>query len=127
MVDVFPDSRLKRSDFANVKVDWRLPDGRTVRVEVQPVFCANCGRMYGFVPKANTTFAFWLCAKCYEAYGDVAGTCAVPDAAFAEAVEHEMVARFGRALTAAEVFVAAEQGKLGSALEKLEKESPYPR
>ena len=47
------------------------------------------------------------------------------DHAFCEAVAEEMTAKFGRALTAEELLVAEQSGKLGSALEKLAKESPY--
>lgn len=122
---VLPDSRLQ-SAVGCIMADWELPDGRTVRIEVQPIFCGNCGKHYGFVPKENTTFAFWLCRKCYEKYGAVAGTCAVPEDEFNRSVEAEMVERFGRSLTAVEVAALKEQDKLGRMLELLEKESPYP-
>ncbi len=124
-VDVLPDSRL-REPKGTAMVDWPLPSGKTVRVEAEKVFCANCGVPYGYVPKENTAFTCWLCNQCFEQYGAVAGTFAVPDEQFCRAVEYEMTERFGRALTDLEILAAMDQGKLGSALEKLARESPYP-
>lgn len=124
--DVLPDSRLKqRPDFGSQVVDWRLPSGETVRIEVVMVYCANCGKEYGYVPRENTSFAFWLCGKCFEKYGAIANTLAEPDEDFRRKVEAEMVERFGRGLSEAEIVYLAERGELGTALEKLERESPY--
>ena len=128
MTCVLPDSRLASSQ-GGVMVDWplTLPDGteRTVRVECVPVFCGNCGVPYGYVPKDNTTFAFYLCPPCFEKYGEVAHTYALPDDEFNRNVEHEMKERFGRPLTASEIAVAADMGLLGKKLELLIAESPY--
>lgn len=121
-----PDSRLHDQDFGTIMGNWPLPDGTTVRCEMCPVWCANCGKMYGYVPKENTTFGFYLCAKCHEAYGDVAGMFAVPDDEFRAAVHHEMRSRFGRILSDLEVAYYKERQELGTALTKLESESPYP-
>jgi hypothetical protein len=123
--DILPDSRLKETK-GSVMADWPLPDGRTVRLEAVPIYCAHCGIKYGFVPKENQIFDFWLCRKCFEKYGHVLGCYVQPDEEFCRDVEFEMMERFGRPLTDIEIFAAAEQGQLGSALEKLEKDSPYP-
>ena len=123
--DLLPDSRLKDRNFGAVMADFDVPGAGTVRLEMIPIFC-QCGKLYGYVPKDNTSFVCWLCQTCFEKYGQAAGTCAVPDDAFNEHVAEEILARFGRPLTDAELSAAAAQGKLGRALELLEKESPYP-
>lgn len=123
---VLPDSRLRDQTLGSQVVDWPLPGGKTVRCEAVRIYCANCGKLYGWVPKDNTAFAFWLCRKCFEAYGDCAGLCAVPDEEFAKAVVYEMRERFGRTLSEEEILYYGERGELGTALESLAKESPYP-
>ncbi len=122
---VLPDSRLANPT-GTVLVDWPLSDGSTVRIEVERVFCANCGKLFGFVPKENTVFTCWLCAKCFETYGLIAGTYAQPDDEFCQVVAAEMQERFGKTLTEAEIGLLKEDGRLGTALQLLEKESPYP-
>lgn len=121
---ILPDSRLKEAK-GTVIVNWELTDGSTVRIEVEPIYCANCGKLYGYVPKENTTFAFWLCRKCFEAHGEIAGTYAVPEDEFNQKVQTEMQERFGRDLTDLEIFKLLEQGELGRPLELLIRESPY--
>ena len=124
---VLPDSRLtQRPDFGCIMVDWRNPDGTTTRCEAQPIYCANCGKLYGHVPKENTTFAFWLCQKCFEDFGECAGLCAVPDDEWARAVGEEMQRHFGRGLTELEIAALKDQHKLPRELELLERESPFP-
>lgn len=124
---ILPDSRLQqRPDLATQMVDWELPGGRTVRIEVAPIFCANCGLLFGHVPKDNTTFAFYLCSQCFEVYGVLEGTYVEPDDAFNRAVAHEMTERFGHGLTDVEIATALAQGRLGTALELLLRESPFP-
>ncbi len=124
-LDTLPDSRLADRDFGTVMMDWPLPDGTTVRIECSPIYCANCGELQGHCPRWSTTWACYLCLPCLELHGAIAGTLAVPDQEFMDAVAYEMQARFGRQLTADELVVACEQGQLGSALEKLARESPY--
>lgn len=125
--NVLPDSRLaRRPDLGSVMVDWPLGDGTSIRLEAVKIYCANCGVPYGYVPRENTTFAFWVCASCAEKHGPVPGTFAVPDDEFNESVEHEVRARFGRDLTEAELIAAARDGRLGPALEALARDSPYP-
>ena len=126
MKDVLPDSRLtQRPDLGTQMVDWELPDGTTVRCEAQPIYCANCGKFYGHVPKENTTFAFYMCQPCFDKYGALAGTLAVPDDEFHRNVEAEMMARFGKVLNPFEIAAAKDQGLLGPLLTLLEKESPF--
>lgn len=122
---VLPDSRL-HDPKGTVMVDWPLTGGGTVRLEAEMIYCANCGKEYGYVPRENTDFACYLCNQCVERWGLLANTYAVPDDDFCAAVAAEMEARFGRHLTEAELIVAAEQGNLGTALEKLARESPFP-
>jgi hypothetical protein len=123
---VLPDSRLHDQTQGSQVVDWPLPGGGTVRLEAVRIYCANCGKLYGWVPKDNTAFACWLCAKCFEKYGEAAGLCAVPDEEFRQAVQAEMRDRFGRDLTDAEIAALKSDNRLGRALELLERESPYP-
>mgnify|MGYP001613420978 CR=1 FL=1 len=124
---MLPDSRLsQRPDLGCQVVDWPLAGGGIVRIEAQPIYCGNCGVLYGWVPRENTTFAFWLCQQCFELYGNVVGCCAVPEDEFNKAVAYEMEERFGRGLTVGEIAVAKDLDRLGTALEKLERESPYP-
>lgn len=124
---VLPDSRLAADPGKGCfMADWQLCDGSTVRIEVQPVYCANCGKLYGHIPKENTCFVCYFCRQCYEKYGTIAGTYAVPDQQFAEAVHYEMIQQYGKDLTALEIAALADQGKLSAALVNLEKDSPYP-
>jgi hypothetical protein len=106
--------------------DWPLVGGGSVRLEVQPVYCANCGKPYGIIPKENTTFSFWVCPKCFEKYGEVAGTLAIPDDVWAEAVAEEMQEKHGRHLSEIEIIILKNRGELSKELLLLEKESPYP-
>lgn len=125
--DILPDSRLKRADLKTVMADWKLPDGTTVRIEVCPVFCANCGAEHGFVPKDNTSWAFFLCDDCYEKWGVPANLMVESDTAFWERVHYEMLEKHGHVLTADEIFRLHEEGRLGKGLELLMKESPLPQ
>ena len=120
-LDVLPDSRLQ-SDIGAVMIDWPLPNGKTVRTECVPTFCANCGKDGPFCPRDNTTWTFWLCQPCFDKFGALAGTLAVPDHEFWKKVEQEMLDKYGRALDQFELAALAEQG--WGPLAKLVKESP---
>lgn len=125
---VLPDSRLThRPDLGSEVVDWPLPGGGTVRCEAVRIYCANCGKLYGFVPRDNTTFAFWLCQPCFDKFGHLAGTYAAPDDEFRRAVAEEMRTRFGRDVTDLELLRALESGDLGTALTKLIADAPHGR
>ena len=126
MPDVLPDSRLTHNPtLGSVMVDWLMPDGTTVRVEVVPIHCANCGCDGGYVPLANTTFAFWLCQPCFETHGPPPGTVVSSDEAFRQKVAAEMQDRFGRPLSSEELGLKHEAGDLGRPLELLLRESPW--
>lgn len=56
---------------------------------LQPIFCASCGKPGGLVPE-HITFAFYLCTSpCWEKYGHLTGTMAVPDFIVREAIRME--------------------------------------
>lgn len=122
MPDILPDSRLTRSDLGAVIMDWPLSNGRTIRLECIPCFCANCGCSGPYVPRDNTTFACWLCNKCVETHGEIVGTYLQPDHEFWAALDAEMVARFGRSATPIEIATLLDQGD--RTFEKLLKDSP---
>ena len=73
-----------------------------------PIFCANCGKDGGLVPEQNTSFAFWLCAKCGETCGEIAGMMCLPDEIFWEQVKQEQLAAHGRLLTEQELITIVE-------------------
>jgi hypothetical protein len=125
MENILPDSRAQNVTFGSQMVDWPLPSGKTVRLEAVMVYCANCCKPFGYVPKENTTFACYICNQCFEKNGLIPGTFAQPDEQFCQDVAYECEQRFGHTPTEVEVFAAAEQGLLGTALEKLSKDSPY--
>jgi hypothetical protein len=94
-----------------------LPDCRTHKVtnEVtvagtlkRPIFCGNCGAPGGLVPSDPNLcdFAFWLCNKCGEKWGEVAGTYTTSDEVFWEKVKQAELEKYGRSLTAEEQMEA---------------------
>jgi ribosomal protein S14 len=123
--DIAPDSRLQDRNKCTRMGFWDLPDGSQVWIEQSPVYCPSCGKFYGWVPKDNTTFSFWLCRQCFEDYGAIAGTLVSSDEDFCRNVEYEMMNKFGGALTDLQFFKLSEHDDLGTALTKLAKESPY--
>lgn len=123
-LDILPDSRMKNPRDC-VTIDWPLMDGTTVRLELEPIFCFSCGKPNGYVPREIMSFVSWLCMPCSEKYGELAENWVTSDDQFWQDVASEMKDRFGRVLTQRELCILTERGELGSALEKLEKESPY--
>lgn len=129
-MNVLPDSRLKDAK-ETVMGDWELPDPITglmkkVRLEFEPIFCINCGKPNGYVPMhIGMATVTWFCKPCSEKWGMMANDWMLADQVFWQIVAGEMLDRFGRALTQDEINVLAEQGRLGTALEKLDRESPY--
>lgn len=123
-IDILPDSRLRNPKDC-VIVDWPLMDGTTVRLELEPIFCFSCGKPNGYVPREIMSFVSWLCMPCSEKYGELASNWQASDGQFWQDVANEMKDRFGHVLDQRELCILAERGELGSALEKLEKESPY--
>lgn len=123
-MNILPDSRLQGS-IGNVMADWPDGNGGTTRLELQPIYCFNCGRPNGYVPVGIMSFVSWLCTPCAEKWGHDASLHTCPDQEFWDKVHEEMMARFGRALTERELSALAEHGKLGRGLELLDRESPY--
>lgn len=101
-----PDSR---SNGRQVLPDSRAREGRgavptcTPMGWMVPIYCANCGVEGGLVPEENTTFAFWLCNPCFGAYGEIAGTMAMPDEVFWERLKQEQLEKYRRMLTPEEL------------------------
>lgn len=60
-----------------------------------PFYCANCGKECGSCPEENMRFMFYLCPKCAESWGEVAGVMALPDEVFWEKLKQEQMAHFG--------------------------------
>jgi hypothetical protein len=98
MADLLPDSRAK-----NTKGRIFASSGVWV-----PVFCANCGVDGGSCPEENMTFICWICAKCAETYGKIAGTMWMPDQVFFEKVKQEQMASYGRYLEEQELAAIVE-------------------
>jgi hypothetical protein len=91
--DTLPDSRAKTTR-------GRVFRGAQAWV---PVFCANCGVEGGLCPETST-FLFWLCNPCFKSKGEIAGTMAVPDKAFYDALAAEQAETFGRPATHQELL-----------------------
>ncbi len=124
MVDTLPDSRL-RDPKATVMVDWPDGNGGSVRLELEPIYCFNCGKPNGYVPRAIMSFVSWLCEGCSETWGKTANLHQRPDQEFWDKVGEEMLTRYGRALTQEELWRLAHHGSLSPGLQLLERESPY--
>lgn len=124
VANILPDSRLKDPK-ATVMVDWPLADGSSVRLELEPIYCFNCGVPNGYVPRHLMSFVSWLCGKCSQDFGELAENWRVADQDFWDTVAAEMLDRFGRVLSQQELEALAAQGRLGTLLEKLDNESPY--
>jgi hypothetical protein len=115
--------------FADKKIADILPDSRARETRGRiftpmgpwiPVFCASCGVPGGSCPEENMTFMFYLCPKCAETYGDIAGTMMMPDEVFFQKLKDEQAASYGRFLTIEELVAIVEEGT--SPLAKLIKE-----
>ena len=110
MIELLPDSRAKTT-----RGHVFAKSGTWV-----PVFCANCGKDGGLCPE-ESTFMFYLCDRCFETHGEIAGTMTVPDAVFYDRVAQEQAATYGRALDRAEVLQVIEEDS--TPLAKLLKEA----
>jgi hypothetical protein len=97
---------------------------RVIRLELEPIFCVNCGKPNGFVPRGIMSFVSWLCLPCSETWGETASLWESSDREFWRKVAYEMVRKYGRGLTQEELFRLGEQGRLGS-LALLARESPF--
>ncbi len=121
--NILPDSRLNDLR-GSVMADWTCPDGKTIRLELQPIFCLVCGKPKGYVPTFMSVASF-MCQRCAEENQEYVSTCMFSDELFWRDVAFEMESRFGHVLSNQELNVLAEQGRLGTALELLNRESPY--
>lgn len=88
-----------------------------------PIFCASCGVDGGRVPEENCTFAFYLCEKCAQNWGNYEGTYIEPDCIFWEKVKRAQIETYGRELTESEVL--KELDDESSVLSKLAKERKH--
>lgn len=73
-----------------------------------PVFCANCGVHGGSCPEGNMTFIFYLCQKCVDTHGMIAGTMLMPDEVFFEIVKQEQMEAHGHYLDQKEMAAVIE-------------------
>ena len=89
-----------------------------------PIFCANCGADGGFVPQENCNFAFYLCTKCCEQWGGLAGTYTVPEEVFWAKVREAQMEKFQRLLNPLEQIEALKDEH--HVLAKLAREGPKP-
>ncbi len=112
MPDILPDCRLQ---------DRRHFTMTALGISV-PIFCANCGAPGGEVPEENMTFAFYLCTKCAETHGHIAGMMMMPDEVFFEQIKQEQLEAHGRFLTETELVTILEAD--ASPLATLLKERP---
>jgi hypothetical protein len=101
--DLLPDSRCKKV-FTSKGVVFR------VGVPWIPIYCASCHCDGGFVPEENCTFAFYLCEPCFERYGAIAGTYAMPDEVFWEKLR-EAQQKYGKWLEPDELALALENDR----------------
>lgn len=116
-MDILPDSRLREPK--DVK-RFQQPN-RTISNWV-PIFCANCGADGGRVPVENCNFAFYLCNKCVESWGTVAGTHCMPDDVFWAKVREEQEEKYKRELTPFEIDEALKDEH--NVITKLVRERP---
>ena len=58
--ETMPDSRLSRTE----RTEWHPVLG-----EVEPVFCANCGKRYGACSKGAFEHVLALCNECFAEHG----------------------------------------------------------
>jgi hypothetical protein len=73
-----------------------------------PVFCANCGKPYGYVPEEHCNFTCWLCDPCSDKWGTQFGLALMPDEVFWRKVEQEMLDQYRRILTEEELQKLAQ-------------------
>ena len=97
-LDILPDCRMK---------DRRQFNAGPLGIQV-PVYCANCGAPGGEVPEENMTFVFYLCNKCAETYGQIAGMALMPDEVFFQKVAEEQLEKYGRFLDEKEIIAIVD-------------------
>lgn len=84
-----------------------------------PIYCANCSVFYGRVPE-ESSFAFWLCNKCYAKHGLEAGLMAEPESVFWAKVNAEAEDVYGGELTIDQLqsIVDADSSPLASLIKQ---------
>ena len=121
MSNMLPESRLKNKKGAKFIVF-----GEHGKLEMEPIFCASCGKLGAYVPAENMTFAFWLCnGPCADKWATLAGTYTSPDEEFWRRVKGEMIEKYGHYLDEQGVLKAEESSCNSLAL--LLRESPLHR
>lgn len=98
--NILPDSRMKP------RAKGRLGLVQSVRGMQEPIFCVNCGKLGGWIPAANMTFAYWICKVCEPKHAPVEGTWRMPDEVFWAEVAAAQLDKYGRTLTAEETVAA---------------------
>jgi hypothetical protein len=114
MPDLLPDSRMRDRAKGRKGARWHMG------MWWVPVYCANCGTPYGYVPEQNCDFACWLCNKCQETHGQIANTMQMPDEVFWKKVEEAQLEHYAQILGPEELLRLLEEGD--SPLAKLMKE-----
>ena len=119
--ECLPESRLKEKKGAIFMV-W----GAWGKIQMEPIFCASCGKLGGYCPAENMTFAFWLCdGLCADKWATLAGTYVSTDEVYWEKVKGEMIEKYGHYLDEAGVLKAEES--TCNSLATLLRESPLHR
>lgn len=106
-VSILPSSMLRNPKGI---VQMRMPHAT---LNMQPIFCANCGADGGYVPELpeNCNFAFYICRKC-EGNGELqtmlegTGHFCEPDTIFWEKLKQAQLEEDGRELEGWEVAEA---------------------
>ena len=99
---VLPDSRMKSPVGSK-----RLIMPKFGAVNNIPLYCASCHCDSGWVvPEENCTFACYLCDRCAETFGNIAGTMLMPDEVFWAKVAEEQLNQVGRLMTIEELALA---------------------
>jgi hypothetical protein len=128
IIDTLPDSRLIDPK-GSVMATWNFTDQfgqeKSIRLELSPFFCANCGKPAGHYPRDIVSFICWTCNECSMKFGGQLAPMQTPDKDFWDKVGAEMLSRFGKILTQKEIDDLAASGGLGRELELLDLESPY--
>jgi hypothetical protein len=123
--NVLPSSLLKERKGAKMGI-WQMCDGRQIRCEAHPVYCAACGKLYAYAPIDNLVDLTCLCRKCFDKDPNAFAGFVTSDDAFCQAMQYEMERIHGKTLTIEEICAKEARGVLGTALELLARESPFP-
>ena len=105
-MNLLPDSRLRD----RAKGVIRGLFGGLGFINWTPIYCANCGIPYGYVPEENCDFTCWLCNDCADKYGQQFGAALMPEEVFWEKARFEQLEKYGRLLNPHELQAVAESG-----------------